>query len=407
MANKDIALLMEALGNDIIDLDSVRDALMATKREEVRKKHPYALTPPSKEGGRWQTRYRKPDGSYTSIRGKSEEEVLDKLIPYYFPKTNIDKMTFFDLFKEWLVYKEKITESDNTILRHEQHYAKYFAPNPIHTKKIRSLDTLELQSICNGIVKEFNITKKEWTNVKTVLSGMFEYAEKKQYLQENLMKDVTIYVKFRQVAKKPGSKETFSPQELKELLKYLENQYIETNDVAFLAWQVNFGLGLRVGELAALKWSDLCEYDGLPHLHVTNAEIYDKRAKRYYVAPHTKTHEDRYVPIPTQILSIIEKIRQRGDDSEYMFIRNGERLRSNQLNYVLEKYAERNGLTMKRSHKTRKSYASYLYGNGISLEVVRGFLGHKSLATTENYIFNPLTTEDTYASVNVALQNVI
>ena len=64
-----LSLLKEALECGILDTDSVLDTLMSTKREQVRKIHNYAITPPAKEGGRWQTCYKGSDGK---IRAGSE-----------------------------------------------------------------------------------------------------------------------------------------------------------------------------------------------------------------------------------------------------------------------------------------------------------------------------------------------
>ena len=59
-------------------------------------------------------------------------------------------------------------------------------------------------------------------------------------------------------------------EELEELLRYLDVKYTETEDTAFLAVKINFMLGLRVGELTALKWSDWEEPDAL---HVMREEV--------------------------------------------------------------------------------------------------------------------------------------
>mgnify|MGYP006940215730 CR=1 FL=1 len=53
-----LSLLKEALDCGIISTDSVLDTLMSTKKEQIRKIHTYAITPPAKEGGRWQTCYK-------------------------------------------------------------------------------------------------------------------------------------------------------------------------------------------------------------------------------------------------------------------------------------------------------------------------------------------------------------
>ena len=91
--------------NNIMGLDSILNTLMASKREKVRKLHPYSITPPAKENGRWQTYYKGADKKRKLIQAHSEAELLDKLIPLYLSESHIDKLTFYELFSEWLEYK--------------------------------------------------------------------------------------------------------------------------------------------------------------------------------------------------------------------------------------------------------------------------------------------------------------
>ena len=98
LKTSDLSFLKKAYEEGIISADSVLDTLMSIKREQVRKMHPYAITPPSKEGGRWQTGYKGEDGKRKNIKAQSVEELLDKLIPVYFPETHIEKMTFHFLY---------------------------------------------------------------------------------------------------------------------------------------------------------------------------------------------------------------------------------------------------------------------------------------------------------------------
>ena len=50
--------MQEAFDYGIVDVDSVYETLMATKREKVKRIDPFAITPPHSEGGRWQTYYK-------------------------------------------------------------------------------------------------------------------------------------------------------------------------------------------------------------------------------------------------------------------------------------------------------------------------------------------------------------
>ena len=178
----ELSLLKEAIECGILNSDSVLDIIMSSKKEQIKKMHPYAITPPSKDGGRWQTWYKGTDGKKKNIKAQTEEELLDKLVPLYFQNSYIDKLTFHKLYEEWLEYKKTVTNSPNTIKRHTQHYSKYFESSRLHTTKIKQVNELLLESECNRIVKDFNLSRKEWGNIKTILNGMFQYAVRKKYL---------------------------------------------------------------------------------------------------------------------------------------------------------------------------------------------------------------------------------
>lgn len=382
----------------IEDEDSLLQYIMSTKKAQVKKIHSYTITPPATKRGRWQTYYKGDDGKRKILRAQTETELVEKLFYIYYEQSTLDNLTFFDLYKEWLTFKEAITNSPNTIKRHEQHYRKHFEHSNLHTKKVRQISELFLEEECNRIVKENNLTRKEWGNIRTIINGMFEYAARKKYLPENPMDKVKIYVKFRQVNKKSGKTETYNAEELETLNQYLDRMYTETGDCAFLAVRLNFLLGLRVGELVALKWDDITD---TTHLHITREETRNQYTNTYEVVEHTKTNRDRYVVLVPKALEILKRIERQGG---YIFMRDGERIVSRQIAYVLEKYAERQGKRTKSTHKMRKTFASNLNANGVPLDCIRELLGHSNLNTTLSYIYNPLTEEETYKRISNALE---
>ena len=395
LRNRETALLLENCPATI-RTGSVYDIIMATKREQVKKIHPYAITPPKTENDRWQTNYRDSHNKRKCIKAQTENELLDKLVKIYFSNQHLDKLTFYELYQEWLAYKKTVVNSQNTIKRHEQHYRKYFETSLLHERRIKYLDELTIESECNRIVRDFKMSRKEWGNVKGILNGMFDFAVRKHYLDTSPMNNVTISVKFRQVVKKTGKTETYNTEELAQLNNYLDGMYAETNDSVFLAVKLNFMLGLRVGELVALKASDIENN----MIHVVREEIRDQITNTYEVVEHTKTNTDRFVALVSKSKKILDMLDSHG---EYLFMRGSERITSRQVAYVLEKYAERNSLKVKSTHKMRKTYASRLNACGIPLDYIRESLGHSNLNTTLGYIYNPLTTEETQNLLEKAL----
>lgn len=389
-------LFQDALSYGILSLDSVSEQIMSKQIEKVAKLHPYAITPPSSSNGRWQTTYRDEKGNRKSIKAQSREDLLKKLIPIYFSQSHIDNMTFGKLFEEWISYKSSIVNSPNTIKRHRQHYKKYFQDLPIHHKKVRLIDELDLESICNNIVRSNNMSRKEWTNVKTILNGMFQFAIRKKYIVENPLTNVVIHVKYRQVVRQTSKTQVYNTEELDALNIYLDKMYDETNDTVFLAVKLNFLLGLRVGELVALKWNDIEE----SKLHVVREEVRDQTTNTIQIVEHTKSNRDRFVILIPKAIEILGRI-ERSD--QYIFMRNGNRITARQINYVLEKYAERSGTITKSSHKIRKTYASNLNANNVPLDCIREQLGHRDASTTLAYIYNPLTEDESYELIKNAL----
>lgn len=382
----------------ILDNDSVLEAIMNAKKEKLLSElHPYKITEPKTKGSRWQTYYMGNDGKRKIVRAQTRDELIEKLIPIYFNDKNLDKFCLSDLFLEWLKYKETVTDSPNTITRHKQHYSKYFEKSVLHTTPVSKMDLLLLETECNRLVKEYKMSRKEWNNVKTILNGCFEYALRKKYIKTNPMGEVKIRVKFRQVVKKTGKTETYNTEELADLNKYLDEMYAETEDVVFLAVKINFLLGLRVGELVALEWEDCLDFK---QIHVVREETTNQKTRHRVVADHTKNNRDRFVPLVPKAAALLQKVPKQG---KYIFMRDGERITSRQIAYVLEKYAERQGITTKSTHKMRKTYASILSASGVPLDCIREMLGHSSLSTTLGYIYNPLTESETYNLISKAL----
>lgn len=395
-SNVNLRQLQALLQCDTLDMCNVLDVIMASKRAKIKNLHTYAITPANSHNKYWTTYFKPENKARLLIRGKSEEELLDKLVKLYEETENLDNLTFNRLFDEWLEYKKAITNSANTIKRHRQHYAKYFEPSKLHSMKVSHIDTFVLEMECNRIVKEFNLTRKAWVNAKTILNGMFEYAKREKYIIDNPLSDMKITVRYKQTVKKAGNTQTYNTDELEALNKYLDMKYEETNDSVYIAVRLNFFLGLRIGELAALKPEDIMGNQ----IHVVREEVRDQETNQTYVVEHTKTNRDRFVALVPQAKKLLEKLDM---DGAYLFERDGERLRARQIEYVLEKYAQCQGIEPKRSHKIRKTYASRLNAYGVPIDAIREQLGHSELSTTLSYIYNPLTEDATYSMISDAL----
>jgi integrase/recombinase XerD len=134
-----------------------------------------------------------------------------------------------------------------------------------------------------------------------------------------------------------------------------------------------YGCGLRALELEKINLEDI----DLKNQIVTVQK--GKNAKRRLIPISQSIHEDfiKYT-----------KVRSRIKTNENALLLNdrNNRLRKHTANQRLKVLLKRAGIHQEISlHCLRHSIATHLLENGLSLEKVRDFLGHKQLETTEIY----------------------
>ena len=139
--------------------------------------------------------------------------------------------------------------------------------------------------------------------------------------------------------------------------------------------------GLRWGELAALRWSDV----DLQNRTLRIVRAYSKEAPRGELSP-VKNHQARTVPVP-EIVSVelaeYETLQPRG---ELVFpSASGTPLRNrNWRRDVFDPAVEAQGLGI-TPHNLRDTAASLAIQEGASVVAVARLLGHESAATTLNH----------------------
>ena len=369
---------------------------MTKKQSIVLKYHKNKITPPAKSNSRWQTYVGHGREHRKLVQGNTYDELLEKLYNIYDELGKTKNITFEECYAEWIIYKEKITSPANAD-RIDNDYKKFFKSAKFNKMKLNDIDAVALTEECNEIVRKFEMTAHRWRNSKSIINGVYEYAIAKKYIKVDISKMVKVSVGFAMEVKPSSKTQVYDTDEILNLFKYLDKMYAEdSTNTALLCVKINFFLGLRVGELVALKWEDI-EGD---NLCIKRAEINDKRNKVYRVVNHTKTHRARIITIPEEAQEILKELTHTG---KYIFERNGKRLTSRQINYVLEKYAERSGTAVKSSHKIRKTVASLLNAFGAPLELIREILGHKDTRTTHDYLYDPTPEEVKKKLVNSVL----
>lgn len=130
-----------------------------------------------------------------------------------------------------------------------------------------------------------------------------------------------------------------------------------------------YNLGLRAGEAASLKPSDLD--------FIENLAFVEK----------SKTGRQRQVPISRNAQDILITYEQERISKGDCFLQGLKgNLTANGLQQIVERIAKQSGLKKRiYPHLLRHSIASHLLKSGMPLKQVACFLGHQSLESTQRY----------------------
>ncbi|MXV13906.1 tyrosine-type recombinase/integrase [Hufsiella ginkgonis] len=113
-------------------------------------------------------------------------------------------------------------------------------------------------------------------------------------------------------------------------------------------------------------------------------------AQRLLYVRSGKGAKRRVVPMPAQVAADLENyyMQERADHQERAFMLNktGGRMSGQGYQGVLSELLERAGLPPGTTlHHLRHSIATHLLASGVSMELLREFLGHSCLETTQIY----------------------
>ena len=395
----------------IIDIDDARNYFQNMKKELILKNHEYKIWQGKGKDKRWKT-HLPPD--HRILAKPTREELIEALVEYYSKFSN-DNCTLKTLYKEWLEYKSKHTNSSNYIKRINDDWNRFYINSDIVNIPLVKLTSLELDEWLHKTIKDHQLNKKQFNNMKIIIKQELEYAVKKGIIAKSPLNEVEISGNiFARQARKPANTQVFLIDEQKKLEKAAYQDFNKTNSVIPLAIVLALYTGLRVGEMVALKYSDI---DG-DYIYVNRMEVRKQNLNEkgnwetcdYIVVEHTKTDAgNRKIYLTKkarEILKLIQKTNLKNGfkDDDYIFVNEKGRIHVRALDYRIRKCCKMAGIDEKSFHKLRKTFISTLIKNNVNIDQVREIVGHEDARTTyNNYCFNTLTEEMTKEALEKAL----
>ncbi len=156
--------------------------------------------------------------------------------------------------------------------------------------------------------------------------------------------------------------------------------------------------GLRIGELSALKWSDIDSDNKILTIKRTVQRLYVDGYKTKTVLVETvpkSSHSIREIPLPDSVIKLLLDFQ---NDKEYIF--GGDKpLDPKTMRNHYKKILEEVGITYKTFHTLRHTYATNCVEGGVDTKSLCEMLGHSNVKITLNYYMHPsIDTKRIYAN---------
>jgi integrase/recombinase XerD len=143
---------------------------------------------------------------------------------------------------------------------------------------------------------------------------------------------------------------------------------------------VTFLSGMRVGEVASLRYCDVVNVDGTIKNEIRLS------------AENTKTNEARTVFVNDKLRKEFEKYiavyKPVNKNVKFFYSqkRNSDGFTSNTLTQFFHYLYKRSGVDGASSHSGRRTFITNLASQGVGVRVLMSLAGHKNISTTQCYI---------------------
>ena len=279
-------------------------------------------------------------------------------------------VTFGQACDDWLRYVEHDRKRRPSTVRDYTNCVRcYLKPafhedTPLDRISVADVDAYRARVVADGRLSDRTINK-----TLVLLHGIFKRAQREHGLTGNPAAGAE-----RQPQRRSGDFQVLEPVEAMQLAACADND----QDAAMFI--VAAFTGLRLGELLALRWSDVDFTRRLVHV------------RRNYVMKQETTPKSgkvRSVPLIDQAARALDELSRRteftGDDDRVFINAVGDVVNHDQLRKRFKKALERAGLKPLRLHDLRHSFGT-LAVQAFPLSDVKAYMGHANIETTMVYV---------------------
>ena len=321
---------------------------------------------------------------FTQIKNANKSYLSDFLTGYIFNvKKNVLKPSSFD----------REVRTSNLINKYIGNYT------------FEQLSTPFIQTELINKLKDDNYSYSTIHKVYVLLNECLQYAVDTDKLDKNPCRLV------KQPPKKMFEKKEIrwlSEDEIKLFKEQAVCKYKTGNDRYIYGLPISLIIytGLRCGELAALKWSDIDFENKKIYVRKNIVTVYDyedteRKTRKVNLQASTKTSEGRTIPLIKSAEDILNSIKSKYQEinSDGFIINNSDKMVhvdtiSDSYTNIAKTAGIENPLGI---HTLRHTFASLLIKKGVDIKIVSDILGHKDVSFTYNIYVHILEEQKTQA----------
>jgi integrase len=356
-----------------------------------------------RKDGRWEGRYKvtNEDGKskYRSIYGSSHKDVKDKLLQAIISLHTGEEKSYIpatvgQVAMAWLEYSGlKIRRS--TYGKYKSNIQLYVLPI-LGEYEMGSLELMQIQNYVSHLLKngrkdhKGGLSEKTVKDVLVLLKDIFKYAEQCNIKVGCRIDSISVHCQVKDI-------KVLSPEEEEILSKYLLQGADSCKMGIFLSLQT----GIRIGELSALRWSDIDLQQKILHVRRSLSRIIKDDASnkktQLLEGPPKSQSSVRDIPLTYEMTKLLEALfikvveEEPGASCAYLMTGKKEPMESRTIQNRFKACLRDCGISDINYHALRHTFASKCAQAGFDPKSLSEILGHSTVSITLNrYVHSTL-----------------
>jgi integrase len=337
-----------------------------------------------RKDGRWEGRILMPDGTYRYVYAKTYREVREKKKNY---EDNLESRAMklsgtitgaAGLFEHWLNGDVMNQVKPSTYGNYYSCMLKYVIPF-FSEEGNEPLTEFTAARFAKSIKDNAPLSEAYKRKILTIF---------KTALKE-ILKGSAQYPAIAEAIKPPKEENTviqvFSISEQ----RLVENAVFQAKDIRALGILLTFYTGIRLGELCALKWSDLDFDAGTMSVTRTVTRVKNfqpgKSKTTLYIGPPKSRKSIRKIPLPDFLLKLFGKYAKwRTDENSYLFSGTDIPMDPRAYEKLYKRILKGAGVKDRKFHTIRHTFATRALELGVDVKTLSELLGHSNVSITLN-----------------------